>query len=236
MLLRLMKLRTWAQEQDMPDDFCLWESADWQAYIDSRSQVTEPSTVRKSVSSIRHQITFSPVLTGVPTLEDPWPGKSSARVAESVWTDELSTPVIPPEVWWPLLRAAWAYIDRFAPHILAERDRRQAAPLSGPPPQMDSDRELEQWLADPSTSIPLNARNRGRARRGEVNWRRASKLATDGRTIVLFAAEGPHGLKRRQRVPSSSVRRPTRPDRPQGGPGSSGPGSPAIRARLGRGG
>nr|WP_237523254.1 transposase family protein [Streptomyces sp. SID8350] len=135
-----------------------------------------------------------------PTLEDPWPGKSSAQVAESVWTDELSTPAIPPEVWWPLLRAAWAYIDRFAPGILAERDRRQAEPVSGPPPQMDSDRELEVWLADPGTSIPLNARNRGRARRGEVNWRRASQLATSGRTIVLFAAERPHGLKRRQRV------------------------------------
>ncbi|MEU1012921.1 hypothetical protein [Streptomyces sp. NPDC005890] len=65
---------------------------------------------------------------------------------------------------------------------------------------MDSDRELEAWLADPGTSIPLNCRNRGRARRGEVNWRRASQLATNGRTIVLFAAERPHGLKRRQRV------------------------------------
>lgn len=184
----------------MPDDFGLWDPADWQAFIDSRSRVTEPASVRKVVSSVRHLITFSPVLTGVPTLEDPWPGKSSAQVAESVWTDELSTPAIPPEVWWPLLRAAWAYIDRFAPDILAERDRRQSEPASGPPPQTDNDRELEQWLADPRTSIPLNARNRGRARRGEVNWRRASKLATDGRTIVLFAAENPLGVKRRQRV------------------------------------
>jgi hypothetical protein len=196
----LARLRTWAQEQDMPDDFGLWDPADWQAFIDSRSRVTEPSSVRKVVSSVRHLMIFSPVLTGVPTLEDPWPGNSSAQVAESVWTDELSTPAIPPEVWWPLLRAAWAYIDSFAPDILAERDRRQAEPVSGPPPQMDSDRELEAWLANPGTSIPLNPRNRGQARRGEVNWRRASKLATNGHTPVLFAAEKPHGLKRRRRV------------------------------------
>lgn len=156
--------------------------------------------MRKVVASVRRLITFSPVLTGVPALEDPWPGKSSAQVAESVWTDELATPAIPPEVWWPLLRAAWAYIDRFAQDILAERDRRQFEPVSGLPPQMDSDRELDDWLADPRTSIPLNARNRGEARRGEVNWRRASRIPTDGRTPVLFAAERRHGLKRRQRV------------------------------------
>lgn len=145
-------------------------------------------------------ITFSPVLTGVPTLEDPWPGKSSAQVAESVWTDELSTPAISPEVWWPLLRAAWAYIDRFAADILAERDQRQSESAVRPPSQTDNDRELEQWLADPSTSVPLNARDRGRALRGEVNWRRASMLATNGRTRVLFAAENRLGIKRRQRV------------------------------------
>lgn len=103
----LTMLKTCAREQDMPDDFGLWEAADWQAFIDSRSQQTAPPTVRKVVSAVRHLITFSPVLAGVPTLEDPWPGKSSAQVAESVWTDELSTPAIPPEVWWPLLRAAW---------------------------------------------------------------------------------------------------------------------------------
>lgn len=196
----LAMLKSWAREQDMPDDFGVWEAADWQAFIDSRLQLTEPLTVRKVVSSVRRLITFSPVLTGAPTLEDPWPGKSSAQVAVSVWTGELSTPAIPPEVWWPLLRAAWAYIDRFAPDILAERDRRQTEPVSGPLPQTDNDSELEQWLANPSTSIPLNARDRGRARRGEVNWRRASRLATNGRTPVLFAADRPHGLKRRQRV------------------------------------
>ncbi|MFV2116979.1 hypothetical protein ACE14D_00355 [Streptomyces sp. Act-28] len=196
----LALLKTWAVEQDMPDDLGLWEVADWQAFIDSRLRQTDPSTVRKVVPAVRHLITFSPVLTGVPALEDPWPGKSSAQVAESVWTDELSTPAIPPEVWWPLLRAAWAYIDRFAADILAERDRRQPEPISSPLPRTNNDRELEQWLADPATSIPLNARDRGRALRGKVNWRRASLLATNGRTRVLFAAEKPHGLKRRQRV------------------------------------
>lgn len=199
--LHLALLRTWAVEQDMPDDLGLWEAADWQAFIDSRSQQTEPGTVRKVVSAVRHLIMFSPVLTGVPSLDDPWPGKSSAQVAKSVWTDELSTPAIPPEVWWPLLRAAWAYIDRFAADILAERDRRQSELAARPPSQTDNDRELEQWLAHPSTSIPLNARDRGRALRGEVNWLRASMLATNGRTRVLFAAENRLGLKRRQRVP-----------------------------------
>ena len=97
----------------MPDDLGLWEAADWQAFIDSRSRQSDPSTVRNVVCAVRALITFSPVLTGVPTLVDPWPGKSNAQVAESVWTDELSTPAIPPEVWWPLLRASWAYIDRF---------------------------------------------------------------------------------------------------------------------------
>ncbi|MFB8107108.1 hypothetical protein ACFC3O_30590 [Streptomyces sp. NPDC056007] len=76
----------------------------------------------------------------------------------------------------------------------------QSEPSVRSPSQTDNDRELEQWLADPSTSIPLNARDRGRALRGEVNWRRASMLATNGRTHVLFAAENRLGLKRRQRV------------------------------------
>lgn len=223
-------LLTWARDQDMPQDFGSWDPADWQAFIDSRARVSVPVTVRKVVSSVRHLIVFSPVLTGIPALDDPWPGRSSAQVANSVWTDELSTPAIPPEIWWPLLRAAWAYVDRFAPAILDARtghEPQRPAPggstsESVTPPTV-GDREMELWLAAaPKSSIPLITQNRGTAKRGEVNWALASKLATNGRSRTLFATQNPAGHRRRQHVldwladdghsnKSSSVKRPTAP-------------------------
>jgi hypothetical protein len=39
---------------------------------------------------------------------------------------EIKTPVIPPDAFWPLVRACWTYIDVFAPDIIVARDELEA--------------------------------------------------------------------------------------------------------------
>ncbi|MGW4890689.1 hypothetical protein ACWEQL_00240 [Kitasatospora sp. NPDC004240] len=196
----LNTLREWADEQHMPADFGLWQVEDWQGFIAARAEITAPGTVRRTVAAVRHLVLFSPVLTGVPTLEDPWPGKSDSAVAQCPWTDELSTPTIAPEVWWPLLRAAWAYIERFAPEILArhahatepKRERRMR------PRRLDA--LLEEWLADPGSRVPINAHLAGTPDEGRPLWATLSREVSKSRNPSLFVPRSAAGRARRQRV------------------------------------
>ncbi|QMU76863.1 hypothetical protein GXW83_15110 [Streptacidiphilus sp. PB12-B1b] len=193
-------LARWGEEQGLLDDFGRWRTEDWQAFIDDRAEITSPSNVRRYVSVVRHLVTFAPVLTGISTFSDPWPGKTASEVADSPYSDDLSTVPIPPEIWWPLLRAAWAYIDRFAPTILARRDLKQA-----PHPQQTEwslrtpDRLLEAWLADPETRIPVTGRARGTVAAGEPMWNEISRQVQQSRRPTLFLAPGA-GRARQARI------------------------------------
>ncbi|MFE2760410.1 hypothetical protein [Streptomyces halstedii] len=195
----LNMLRTWAAKELMPDDFGQWRVEDWQEFIASRAAATAPGSVARTVAAVRHLVCFSPVLTGVPTLEDPWPGQSAAAVAECPWTDELSTAAIAPEVWWPLLRAAWAYIDRFAPEILArfahQGRQRDGTGVRG---AARLDAMLERWLADPGSSVPVNAHLAGTPDEGRPLWTPLSREVAQ--VVTLFHEGNPSGLARRRRV------------------------------------
>ncbi|MFH8384718.1 hypothetical protein ACH4E7_27895 [Kitasatospora sp. NPDC018058] len=197
----LNKLRLWADEQQMPADFGLWQVEDWQGFIAARAEITAPGSVRRMVDAVRHLIVFSPVLTGVPTLEDPWPGQSASAVAQCPWTDELSTAAIAPEVWWPLLRAAWAYIDRFAPEILARHDHAtQPKRERWMRTQGQLDALLEEWLAAPGSRVPINAHLAGTPDEGRPLWATLSHEVSKSPNPSLFVPRSAAGRARRQRV------------------------------------
>ncbi|MFH8737597.1 hypothetical protein [Streptomyces sp. NPDC017964] len=206
-------LSRWADSERMPTDLQLWSVEEWQAFIDHRRSVAEPRTVENAVQAIRKLILFSGVVTGVGHLPDPWPGRSDRDVAESAQDGELSTESIAPEVWWPLLRAAWAYIDRFAPDILAERDRQQHGPsedaeiLGQRPPRKarrtsgEIDQQLTEWLADPQNVVPVSDGVAANNPAGAPVWSVLSRIVTAGGTSDIFMLSiGPRGTERRNLV------------------------------------
>ena len=103
----------------------------------------------------------------------------------------VSTPAIPPATWWPLLRAAWTYIDVFAGDLLDLRDR--ALPLTrrprpGQPGQRGYDQLVAGWLADPANLVPVHATAWRDVPAGTPRWSALSLLITSGATDSIFAA------------------------------------------------
>ncbi|MFI0107891.1 hypothetical protein ACH4NW_05910 [Streptomyces globisporus] len=195
-------LSRWAVKEGMAEDLQFWSAEDWQSFVEHRSMTAEPRTVDNVVRAIRKVIQFSAVLTGVGQLQDPWPGRSSRAVADATINGELSTESIAPEVWWPLLRAAWAYIDRFAPDILATRDHQKRTAPKGDvqaarrPAQRTSrevDQQLTDWLADPQNRIPVSDGIACNNPAGAPIWALLSRIVTTGRSAHVFAYSGGTG-------------------------------------------
>ncbi|MEE1823783.1 hypothetical protein PUR61_16520 [Streptomyces sp. BE20] len=205
----LRLLAKWAVDQNMPEDLGDWTDGDWQAFIDHRSTSVGSSNLQTSVLAVRHVIRFSPVLTGTSAVQDPWPGQSAMQVANVERSDDLATESIDPEVWWPLLRAAWAYINRFAPAILDQRDReaelRDTTPVRAilRPGQITA--LLDDWLADPANSIPVSDRDARLNTKGMPLWTAVSRAVTSGRSENIFdltrhSRAGARGTLRREKV------------------------------------
>ena len=121
---------------------------------------------------------------------------------------EVKTPVIPPDAFWPLVRACWSYIDVFAPDVLAARDEleipdertRAGNRLSAE----TIDQAIDSWLASPHGFVPLHVYTLGRGRAGEINWDGLA-LCTNPRfrQTNFYGALGP---ARQQRVRDAIAR------------------------------
>ena len=185
-------LARWATKEGMPRDLNAWSADDWKLFLDDELEDIEASSVLKYVSTIRRLHQFTAVITGGGLVADPWPGKTDSEVAEWTPSGIVSTPSVTPATWWPLLRAAWAYIDRFAPQILDRRDERAEAEARSP--RMDrtssqgNDTLLKEWLADPKNLIPVHQVPFRGQEAGTPIWAAVSLAATGGRSNYLFNA------------------------------------------------
>ncbi|MGW9173791.1 hypothetical protein [Streptomyces decoyicus] len=191
---KMRLLAKWAVKQQMPQDLAAWVADDWQEYLDHHALTSGTSTLANDVRAIRHLVTFAPILTGGGLLEDPWPGKTAAEVAERTHTGELTTPAIPPAIWWPLLRAAWYFIDQRAPRILERRDEQAAAVAASAGTRRqthradDTDARLAAWVQDPATRVPVHASDFRGYPAGTVMWSTLSLWLTDGTSRGVFKA------------------------------------------------
>ncbi|QWQ43703.1 integrase [Streptomyces sp. YPW6] len=191
----------WGRKNGLPDLPSEWEVVDLKRHIKDLAKCLRPATVCGHVGLFQKMHAFSEVLTvGWPTA-DPWPGKSARQVSKYVKTSELSTQAVAPEIWFPLIRAAWAYIHTFAPDILrAVRcygGLRQAAGRS----TAGKTAELKAWLADPDNKVPVYYdRDRPDEQPPRVNWRLMALFL--GVTEDLH-----HALFSERRRPSSRERR-----------------------------
>ncbi|GAQ63430.1 hypothetical protein [Streptomyces scabiei] len=191
----------WARETGRPLRPDAWMVEDLQQRVnDLASGGTSPHTICSHVVTLKSLAAAEPLLSLPWPAGDPWPGQSARQVAQVSAEKKLSTPAVPPETWFPLVRAAWAYIHQFAPDVLRAdrrlRELRDAAQRA----TNDIDERLTEWLADGRNEVPLHspASQYGTT---QVNWRMLTLLLgyDDSRSRSFT---GPSGirLKRREMV------------------------------------
>lgn len=177
--------------------------ADLDRFLDEAKTTIAPSTVRAAVDGVRDLHSHDAALTGRGISFRPWGDATTIALSGQRYNDELSTPVIPPNVWWPLLRACWQYIDVFSHDIFAAAAE-WAALNRGPGDRVrvhDPDGALEDWLVGKKPQIPLHRLTFGRFRHGEIHWTLLSYLITNGHSKLLFHSPAePAVAARRERI------------------------------------
>ena len=161
------------------------------------------SATTSAVDAVRSLHDLDAVLTGGGIAFRPWGAQTTMALSGRSTSEELSTPVIPPAVWWPLLRASWQYIDVFSHDILAAAA--EWAALDRPAEDRvrlnDPDGTLERWIDATSSSVPLHRLTYGRFQQGEIHWTLLSLLVTGGHRKSMFAElTSPAVVRRRHKV------------------------------------
>jgi hypothetical protein len=166
-LSHLRRLASWAQANQLAPQLETWQDNDLRHLIrDLRDQLSA-SSIRRYIGTLKMLHRYGPAFTGRGLRSDPWTGKSTREAAQLSPAAVVSTPVIPPQQWFPLIKAAWTYVHTFAPDILRAQHRCQE--LFGEATAMTPDRDtrLERWLADPTNLIPVHTDPNDH---GKVNW------------------------------------------------------------------
>ncbi|MEU9534762.1 integrase [Streptomyces sp. NPDC048213] len=241
MTSRLRTTARWAREKGIspyPDGWTLEDLR--QRITDAANDGISPETIRAHVSTLKSLAAAEPALSLSWPAGDPWPGQSARRVAEATSRGAIVTPTVPPATWFPLIRAAWAYIHDFAPDILRADGRLRELKAAVRPSARGMDERLAEWLADSQNKVPVHAASLG-GEAPRVQWRllvlllgyqpavrkafseRDSPTSNRRRTLILDAvAEGrttTHAL-------AGDLAQVVRPD------GSTGPWHPAIGQRA----
>ncbi|MCK8642364.1 hypothetical protein [Mycobacterium colombiense] len=165
-LSQLRQLVRLAEANGLPPHLMSWHDNDLRRLIRVlRDQLS--GSVRHYIVTFKMLHYYGPALTCRGLRSDPWSGTSARTVAAASAAAVVFTPVIPPEQWFPLIRAAWTYVHTFAPDILRAHQRYQHLLTQATAMTPDRDTRLDRWLADPANPIPLHADPHVHA---EVNW------------------------------------------------------------------
>ncbi|MFD4540772.1 integrase [Streptomyces bauhiniae] len=166
----------WARETGISPHPDAWTVEDLRQRVkDMALGESSPHTTRSHVVTLKDLAAAEPLLSLPWPHGDPWPGQSARQVAQISAEPKLSTPTVPPETWFPLVRAAWAYIHQFAPDVLRADRRLRELRAAARRSIHGIDARLEQWLADGRNKVPLHspASHNGDL---EVNWRMLTLL------------------------------------------------------------
>ena len=241
-LNQLRYLADWADTTGRSARLSDWTADDCTAYLDTVRGSSGPSRLCASEDILRLLHTYG-VLLESGGLQVLIPKSKVGRVRS-----EVKTPVIPPDVFWPLVKACWAYIDVIAPDLLAARDEigylesaRDAVSIRRTTGTVDM--MLDDWLSDPKGFVPLQVINCGQGKAGEINWDGlAVRLAEPCRPLIFYGPQGPNRKRRVQHAiasglqarPGLTVAKPVDVDRPDGtrGPWCPGFDRPVVRREL----
>ena len=198
---RLRKLAAWGNSHGLAERLADWDMADVTGFIDQMRQTAAPATVCVYISLLKRLHLYAPALTGGGLPRDPWRRKSAMKAANAVPTGQISTPVIRPGAWFPLVRAAWSYVREFAPDILraARHLDQMRAEASGSTTRLDA--RLREWLASPDSRIPVHPAGRGQAGAGPVHWNLLNlMLGIEETAHASFTRHSPGALARRTMI------------------------------------
>ncbi|WP_409048335.1 hypothetical protein AB2L57_06215 [Microbacterium sp. HA-8] len=174
--------------------------ADLDCFLGDIKPSIPPSSTRAAIESVRALHQYDRVITGGGIPFRPWGEATTIALSGQKFSEELSTPVIPPHVWWPLLRACWQYIDVFSHDIFAAADKWST--LERPPEERravrDPDDAIETWLVAAGSTVPLHRMSAGRFTEGEIHWTLLSLLVSDGHSKHLFAETSRSEVRRRR--------------------------------------
>lgn len=205
--MKIDALRTfvdWLNSTTRGSDLQSLQQHDFDEFLTHLKQSTSPSTTRMCVAAIRELHQYSPIVTGGGMAFRPWGDATTLAVSGQKYRGELTTPVIPPEVWWPLLRACWQYISVFSGDLFAANREWASLQAKKPLPRITGDEIdtlLDQWLAAPDAYVPVHRLTYGRFKRGEIHWTLLSWLFTQGRSPNAMAdGRVPHVASRRRRI------------------------------------
>lgn len=206
-LSHLRLLARWAQDNELPAQLRNWSATDLRRFITSRQRSgLTAGTVKNHIMLLKRLHEIGPALSlgGPPT--DPWRGSSARKAADMPPPRDLATPAIPPEIWFPLTKAAWRYVHTFAPDILrASRRLTELREALTRPSSTGGNMNhlLEDYLADPANPIPLHAKRStgptGQASETVVNWEVLRLFLGNRATNHVFARTS-LGTQRRTRV------------------------------------
>ncbi|MFF2132424.1 integrase [Streptomyces olivochromogenes] len=192
----LRALAAWAEERGLPQDLGAWPEHQLHVRVASLKEDRAVSTVVGHITVIRDLHRYGPLLTGGGLPRDPWLGMSSRAVlgTSAGGSRTLSTPVIPPEVWFPLVRAAWTYIDTFAPDILRAQERWRQIQAEAKQSSVGAEARLRSWLAE-GNLVPLHDEHLPPriTDAGQVHWGLLSFLIGIDKRAHIF--NKPRGLR-----------------------------------------
>lgn len=194
-MFELRCLAKWASARGLLSDLATWTDNDCERYLDHVRSTRKVSAEHSARDLLRRLTDFNAMFPGG-GLQTAIGTSNSGRSSRA-----LTTPVIPPDTFWPLVRACWTYLDVFAPNVLAARDEiaeLDATCAQGNLSPDEIDDAIRAWLANPDGFVPLHTHNLGRGREGTINW--------DGLALVVSPRlkpchfHGTRGLSRRQLV------------------------------------
>jgi hypothetical protein len=178
----LRRVAVFAVDNQLPERLGDWRQHHCDQLLAHLHDTASDVAAHKMVVALRLLHTYAPVLTDGGLAFEPWPGRPARQVAGLVRTSgKVSTPPIPPQVYWPLIKASWTYIDVFSDDILAARAhrleiaavKRQNPGKRGRTTDEQLRRTIDRWAADPSSVVPLMSgvgRFSNGKPRGSVNW------------------------------------------------------------------
>ena len=194
-LTELKYLAEWAHTTGRSAKLASWTQADCDAYVLSR-KTRSASAHRSADDLLRHLDDFRGLMPDGGLLYragQRLPARSSG---------EVKTLVIPPNTFWPLVRACWAYISIFSADIIAARDElatyETRSQQAARPTTRNVDETLDTWLSSAEGFVPVHTCSNGRGRRGEINWDGLALCTTPRLKTCNFY--GPYGTDRQNRV------------------------------------
>lgn len=136
----------------------------------------------KMVELVRDLHRFAPLLTDGALAFDPWPGMAQDRVLARVLGPDAPsqprgtlTPLLPLEAFIPLVAAARAYVEVFAPDIVALHHvlRTNLSQL-----QPGNAADVARWAAEPTSRVPVHTEGSAAARgeAGQPIWAMLGRL------------------------------------------------------------